>query len=161
MKKATLAQGNQKVIGPKVDQTVFPVKIDYDLSLEEMIEAGKYDWVNSDIIVENFPIKGSGLVELEIELVHFGRYINSEAALKELDQMDLRPATLPELLAFGAAYPEIQREFPIVALGSVWQRPGGGRGVPCLWCDSDGRNLGLRWLDGGWHGRYRFASIRK
>ena len=97
----------------------FKVTVDYSKTLEQMIADGKYDWKNSDIKAKNFPLNGQGTTAVNIELVHFNRNIESDTALAELDKMGLRPATLPELLAFGAKYPDKQREFPIVALGSV------------------------------------------
>jgi len=97
----------------------FKVTVDYDRRLERMIEDGKYDWNNSDINAKNFPIEGKGTAEVDIELVHFNRVMESDDVLKELDKMGFRPATLPELLAFGAKYLDKQREFPIVALGSA------------------------------------------
>jgi hypothetical protein len=81
--------------------------------------------------------------------------------LKEFEARGLRAATLPELLAFGATYPEKQREFPIVALRSVWQNRDGLRCVPCLDRDGSKRMLGLRWLGRRWLDDCRFAAVRK
>ena len=75
--------------------------------------------------------------------------------------MGLRPANLPELLAFGAKYPKKQREFPIVALGSVWRYWCGSRSVACLWSVGSLRFLFLYWLEFGGDAIYRFAAVRK
>jgi len=107
------------------------IVVDYRMSLHEMIEAGGYDYVNDDINAERFPISGTGTMSLDLELVHIGRSISSDAAEKELEKRGLRPATIAELLAFGAAHPEVQRSLPIVALGSVCG-VGGYRSVPYL-----------------------------
>lgn len=79
----------------------------------------------------------------------------------ELDRRGLRPATIEELLAFGAAYPDKQREFSIIALGSVCiGQPIRRNYVPCLWLESAGRCLGLRGAElGGWYANYRFAAV--
>lgn len=138
----------------------FPVVIDYEKSLQAMIRAGRYDWTNSDITEKHFPV-ASGPIEISMELVHFDRAMTSEEVLAELDRKGLRPATLPELLAFGAKYPEKQREFPVVALASVWRNWVAGRRVPYLWSLADGRGLDLDWLDSGWDEHYRFAAVRK
>jgi hypothetical protein len=138
------------------------VTVNYAQTLEEMIAAGKYDWLKSDIKAKNFPVDGKGTSAVNIELVHFNRTMHSDEALAELNKMGLlRPANLPELLAFGATYPDKQREFPIVALGSVWRGHGGGRGVACLDCGGSERRLLLRWGEFGWRARYRFAAVRK
>lgn len=138
----------------------FSVVVDYTQSLAAMIKAGKYDWVNPDITEQHFPVK-PGSKDVSIELVHFDRVMTSDEVLTELDRKGLRPATLPEVLAFGAKYPEKQREFPIVALGSVWRGWNGFRFVPYLWSDAGERGLSLDWLDRRWSGRYRFAAVRK
>jgi len=139
----------------------FKVTVDYDRRLERMIEDGKYDWNNSDINAKNFPIEGKGTAEVDIELVHFNRVMESDDVLKELDKMGFRPATLPELLAFGAKYLDKQREFPIVALGSAWRCLFGYRGVAYLGRGGSGRYLYLRWLEGWWYAYCRFAAVRK
>ncbi len=141
-------------------KTAFPVTVDYRWSLDAMIKAGRYDWVNSDITAKHFPVK-PGPTEVSIELVYFDRAMTSDDVLAELARRGLWPATLPELLAFGAKYPEKQREFSIVALASVWRRWYGHRSAPCLWWDAPERVLDLGWLDGRWGAHYRFAAVRK
>lgn len=142
-------------------QQVYPFIVDYSQSLKEMIAAGKYGYANENITSSNFPFKGKGKIELEAQLVHFGKFMSSEAVLVELDKMGLRPATLPELLAFGATHSEEQRKYPVVALGSVWQSPSGYRGVPALWVDGSGRYLGLSWFEYDWYEYDRFLAVRK
>jgi hypothetical protein len=133
--------------------------INRGLSLREMVEAGHYDWVNDDITAERFPIKGSGSVETSFELVHFNRNIESDEAVKEMAKRGLRPADLAELLAFGAAFPEEQRKYPIVELGSV-ARIGGSRYVACLYRDDSRRSLSLLRWGGSWDADYRFLAVR-
>ena len=140
---------------------VFRVLVDYCRSLEDMIAAGKYDSVNSDINTEHFPIAKHGREDIAIELVHIDRNISSDDALREMDKMGFRPATLPELLAFGEKYPDVQCQFPIVALGSVWRNLHGYRRVPVLWSDSRERFLLLIWFGYDWGAHYRFAAVRK
>lgn len=139
----------------------YPVSINYGLSLEEMIAAGRYDWKSDDIVTKHFPVKGEGVANVEIQLVHFDRVIESEEAIEELDKMGLRPAKIEELLAFGAKYPKVQREFPIVALGSVWRFAHGLRHVPYLGRSGAGRGLSLGWFEGEWVERCRFAAVSK
>lgn len=140
---------------------IYSVSVDYGMSVEELIKLGLYDWANSDITSKHFPTQRTGKQEVVIELIHFNRSIGSEEALRELDKMGYRPAELHELLAFGAKYPNIQREFPVIALGSVWQCPLGRRRVPFLYWGGSGRELRLRWFGDDWHVRCRFAAVRK
>lgn len=139
----------------------FPVTVDYTKSLKDMIAAGKYDLTDEYITAENFPIQGNGVVNLAIVLFHPNRYIKSEDVVKELDQSGLRPATLPELCAYGAKYLETQRKFSIVALGSSWVGPRGGRRVPCLRGHSRRRRLRLPCWGGWWDAGCRFAAVRE
>ena len=145
----------------KLAENCYKVLVDYGQTLQQMIANGKYDYANSDITASNFPTQGSGQQNVVVELVHFGRDMASEAVLKEFEARGLRVATLPELLAFGATYPEKQREFPIVALGSVWQNRIGDRYMPYLGRNGSKRGLYLSWNDVGWDGLCRFAAVRK
>jgi len=140
---------------------IYLVSVDYGRSVEDGVEAGQYDWSNSDITSRNFPTKRKGTAEVAVELVHFNRCISTEGALKNLDSMDMRPAEIHELLAFGEKYPDVQRKFPIVAPGSVWQYRHGDRKVPCLSRDGSGRDLDLRWIGDAWDELCRFAAVRK
>lgn len=137
------------------------VTVHYDQSVRNAIAAGHYDWENDNITGKNFPSKRAGTADKEIILVKFDDAMDSDAVLSELDKQGLRAAELPEILAFGEQYPDVQREFPIVALASVWRRPDGYRCVPCLVRSAGRRDLDLRWFDGRWRSVYRFAAVRK
>jgi len=149
-------------IKPSGLRTAYPIFVNYGRSIEDGIKAGRYDWVDSDITSRNFPTKRKGTAEVAVELVCFNRCVfSTKKVLRELDRMGYRPAELHELLAFGEKYPEVHREFPVVALGSVWRGRLGCRNVPCLDGISSWRGLDLRWFVGGWGGIFRFAAVRK
>jgi len=139
----------------------FPVAVNYDLSVEEAIQAGDYQAVHREITSKNFPSPRKGQAELEIMLVRFDDRMTSEGVLGKLDEEGLRAAELPELLAFGATYPDVQRRFSVVGLGSVWRDRKGYRNVPCLYTASEGRYLDLHWWDDGWYSYSRFAALHK
>src|SRR5258706_720221 len=139
----------------------YPVNVDYSASLEQLVKAGKYDWFNDDITGRNFPSSEKGTAQVLVYLVNFNRDINSEDVVKELDRQGLRPATLKELLALGASYPDLQRKDLIVALGSTWRDSGGRVRVPCLGGGESNRDLRLFWWDGDWSSYWRFAAVRK
>ncbi len=139
----------------------FPLSVNYDLPLAEAIDAGNYQGVHSAITSQNFPSTRHGQAQVEIVLVRYDRRMTSEEVLSELDKEGLRPAELPEFLAFGAEYPEVQRQFSVVGLGSVWRDRKGYHNVPCLYEASDGRYLDLHWWDDGWYSFSRFAVLRK
>lgn len=133
--------------------------LDYGMSLEQMVAAGHYDWTNSDITTKRFPIVGSGVVEFEHKLFHFDRNVSSEEADRLIIVDGWQPAKIEHLLAFGAAKPEEQRKFPVVALGSVAEFDGKRR-VPYLYGVGSGRDIHLRWRGDDWLGCYRFLAVR-
>lgn len=149
--------------------------VDYSLSLEQMIAAGCYRFVRrSDITPKNFPMDGAGVVELKSQIIHFNRPISSKDAVKELEKIGLRPATIEELLAFGAAYSRARKMFTIVALGSSLKifdnrncPPAKYRNVVCLVRDMDAFkntrswDLDLQLWDGDWPKNIRFLAIPK
>ncbi len=139
----------------------FKVLVDYAKTLKEMIEEGKYDRADSYIVHENFPLQGKGRQEVEIQPFHFGCAVKSKEVLEEMEKQGFRPATLPELLALGAADRELQKEFPIVALGSRWRNPNGDLDVPILDWYGLKRALNLNWFGHDWNELCRFAGVRK
>src|SRR5437660_7964105 len=99
----------------------YPVTVNYDLTVEQMVQAGQYDWSCPDINSSNFLTDNQGQVKASIELIKFGLCLKTEEVLARLDASGLRPARVHELLALGANYPELQRECVVAALGSPWQ----------------------------------------
>lgn len=142
----------------------FLVRVDYAQSLDAMIAAGRYDWKNDYITAKRFKLEGDGNVEFESCLFHFDRYIESPDAVKAIEAADKdnpwSPGKIEHVLSFGAFFPEEQRKYPIIALGSV-ATISGRRSVPVLWESGTGRNLDLPWWSSGWHDDYRFLAVRK
>ncbi|WKZ27323.1 MAG: hypothetical protein QY311_01015 [Candidatus Paceibacterota bacterium] len=140
----------------------YRVVVDYGQSLAQMIAVGAYDYAISDINASNFPLTGNGRQEVVVETVYYdGREMTTSEVLADLESKGMRPATLPELLALGTSHPDLQYEFPIVALGSVWQHRDGGRFAPCLDRIGSERGLSLSWYDGRWDDDCRVAAVRK
>ncbi len=85
-------------------------------------------------------------------------YAGTGEVLAEMKNRGLRPATLPELLAFGAQFPDEQRKYPIVALGSAWKYFEGCNFVPALVGQDNERRLSLYFDDcfTKWNSAYRF-----
>jgi len=86
-------------------------------TFERRIAENKFAWVDPRITKENFPISGKGKIKRKFRLLRFGR-TTTDNALAGTSLKKCRPATIAELLAFAAAYPDLQCQFPIVALGS-------------------------------------------
>lgn len=143
---------------------IFQLTVDYSQSLEQMIAAGRYDWKNSDITAKRFPITGKGAMEFEARYFHFNRDISSENAIKEIEAADTAnpwsAAKIEHVLSHGKTFPEEQRKFPIIGLGSVAEVDGRRR-VPYLDGGDSGRGLRLRWFDVVWSPVCRFLAVRK
>ena len=138
--------------------------VDYTKTVEQAIADGNYDWKNSDVTAKNFPISPEMIgkkVDISGRLFHFDRNIGSENAIKKMDSDGCRPATLMELLALGATHPELQKQFPIIALGSVWRTFIGFRQVPYLDVNNDDRELDLSYFGDDWWACCRFLGVRK
>lgn len=157
---------NSNVQSEKVVDTANEIKltIDYTKTVGQVITDGNYDYKNSNITSENFPISPEMVgkkVEVSAKLFHFNRDISSDDAISEMDQAGYRPATLMELLVLGFLFPELQRQFPIIALGSIWLNAHLNRSVPYLDVDGSERKLNLYWFGGVWNARCRFLGVRK
>jgi hypothetical protein len=140
---------------------IFRVVVDYDRSIEDGVKAGDYDWSNSDITSSRFPSTRKGTLEIDIHLIHFNKDMSNDQVLFDLDELNFRPAEPQELLSLGAAYPDLQREFPIPALGSVWRYRLGDCVVPCLVGSDSDRGLDLVFIDDDWSELCHFAAVRK
>lgn len=132
-----------------------------NLSLPDRISRGKYDSVNSDITEEHFPMSIVADYDVEYDLFRFNRDISSEDAIQEMERDGFRPAMLTELLALGEAQPGLQKQFPIIALGSVWRISSNCHHVPALHWDGGRRRLFLSWFESDWFTPYRFLGVRK
>ena len=149
----------------------YDLSVDYSRPLAEVVAAGGYNYVNDNITEENFPtVKGNpidpvvhpgGVVVTQAVLVHLDRVVDSDDVLGELERQGLRPGTMFELAHFGEQHPDIQRQFPVVALGSVWALSNGDRDVGYLGEDGDDRGFGLDWYDLRWSAYCRFLAFRK
>ncbi len=138
--------------GVTIASAAFPVTVDYKKTLGEMIKLGKYDRKHGS--AQAGPGRNRhDVARVDIVLVCFDRQMQSKDALLELDKMGLRPAALPELLAFGAAYPQQQLAFPIIALNDN----------AALFCQagSQKRDLYLNSSVGAYLPNCRFAAVHK
>ncbi len=96
----------------------YSVVVDYDRTMEEALQAGRYAWVNTEITSEHFKGIESGKGELSIVLVELPAHVTIEKVIKMQIDKNPRPGTIRELLAFAEKYPEVQLDYAIFALGS-------------------------------------------
>lgn len=147
---------------------VYPITINYGNPQSDedrvaifvnMVAAGRYDYVNPNITPANFTLSGTGIVEAEICLFHFGRDMPSDPVIAEMPKFWFEPPLIEHCLEFGAQHPEVQRQFPIVFLGSSCL-VSGYRRVPCLGRGNSRRSLHLSCFDGIWRVSCMFAAVR-
>ncbi len=135
--------------------------VDYAKPLSEMIQAGHYGYVNSDITEKHFSVNRRPNAKVEMKVFHFNQAMESDQVISEMAKQGYRPAELPEALAYAKANPDEQRKYLIVILGSVWRHWYGGRSVPYLHEWLGERNLCLGWFAGEWSSDCRFLAVRK
>lgn len=140
----------------------FMVMVDETQTVEEAVKAGKFNWSDDDIVSANFSKPANGQKsEKEIVLFHFDKGMSSEAVIAAMDKAGYRPATILDILGLAVKEPDLQRKFPIVALGSVCGLAGVRRVAGLCGC-ARGSGLSLNYFDDVWHrGNYRFAAVRK
>ena len=143
----------------------FKVFVDYMKSFAEMVQKGRYSTVNKDITEEIFPIGKTGGSVIDIQLLHFNYYVLTETVYDEMRKRNLRPATFPELLAFGSFYSGIQRDYPIVAFHlSAKEYLESQESIVChpvLRGDAKSRSLDLAWDSPTttWDPKFRFLAV--
>lgn len=138
--------------------------VDYTKSVEQAIAEGSYDRRHYGISVESFPISSKVYgkkFEVSARLFHFDRDIMSKEVITEMDKVGFRPGTLMDLLALGTQYSEMQRTFPIAAVGSVWRYGLLIRCVPCLKVEGSSRELSLDYFVNNWDARWHFLGVPK
>ena len=137
------------------------------LNLSEWISAGEYRLADDDINMKRFDIQFSGgPTKVDAAIIHIGKSFNSLAyAENTLKKLYLFPAPLEYLLAIGAKHPEMQKEFPIVAMG--WKEKNKITKTYVTILDyrkgeisgEMGRILGLEWRDQQWEKDIRFLAV--
>ena len=153
---------NLKVVEVSVITTTHHLIVDYTKSFDEMVRAGKYFSMSYAFEKSHFPMTTGDAVEVDVTLIHFNHEIrSSNVAVEELNKIGYRPATIEELLSFGATYPDIQKQFTIVALGSSYRGM-----VPYLSgynseYGSRERSVGMGTREGILNGNFRFLAVRK
>lgn len=129
--------------------------------LEDAIAAGKYYYCGYSEM-KKYPLTDETYGLKQMAIFHFNgmNSCQEEKAKKEMDEAGYRSATLMELLALGEKYPDLQREFPIVAMGSsFWGYK--GLFVPTLGDGPRGRALEHQDISVGLGSKHRFLAVKK
>jgi hypothetical protein len=141
------------------------LSVEHARTLAEMIRAGKYVWINDNITVDHFPVSVEVTREFEAKLFKFDESVSPQTTVGTMTKVGAGDgwelAKIEHLLAFGEKFPDEQRQYPIVGLGSI-SEVFGSRQVPCLDHRNSERILDLAWwVDEGWFAVCRFLAVRK
>jgi hypothetical protein len=105
-----------------VDVIVLPITIDYTKNINDLIDEGRYDWVNenigSDTFTRNQVFITDTVTEKHIMLICFNRSMKQKDVVKYMESCGLRPAMDKELYSLGVLEdPQLSNKH-IIALGS-------------------------------------------
>lgn len=128
---------------------------------EEAVKAGNYDWVNSNVNSQNFPMRLRLAGKKTIEFLEFDHDSTSDEVLAKAERRGLERPVYEDAFDFGEQFPEKQRERSIVFLHEPWQGPLGGLLVIVLHSDSVERLLSLDYFAYRWIRYSLFAFVRK
>ena len=99
-------------------------------STEALVAAGDYGYAHSCVTSDNFPVRRPDTVSMrEVVLLEFAQGVTSEEAVAEATRLGLERPIYEDALAFGAAYPSVQVERPVVFLHDPWFGFFGRRGT--------------------------------
>lgn len=156
-----LTTSDQAIAIPDKTEQFLTVKA--DISFEDRIKCGHYGWRNSNLTEKKFPVTGEQVGDWKWKLFHFhfDRDISSEEAIRLMKEDGYDAGQIGHILAFGEKYPEEQRKFPIIGLGSVAVIDFNRRMPVLWWDDSNGRKLRLRWFGNDWDRNCRFLGVRR
>ena len=136
------------------------IAVDYDMSLQDVISVGNYDHAYPGITQEKFPVEGRGTKKFRTKLFKFGRKISSKNAVARMKAENFTPGGHVHGIAYGATFPEEQREHGISCLGSSAQVRS-NLSVVCLSGDSHWRSVELQGWDDVWDSDWRFLGVQE
>ena len=101
---------------------VYPLEVNHDIPFAERLKATGANFPDPGITAEHFgTAKASGKETMNVVMVPIDSTMSSTKAVRTyMWKHKLRAATAEELLAFTMRYGDFAKEFPLVALGSVW-----------------------------------------
>lgn len=100
-----------------------PLTVDYTRTVEQAVDNGGYELKSGKITDNNFPVPSALLgkrIDVIAKFFYFGKMTKTREVVAKMDKDDYHPAAPMELLTLGLLYPNLQKQFPIIALDSVW-----------------------------------------
>lgn len=142
---------------------VLSVIVDYSLSVEEMVNLGKFDWINTDVDSKHFTITGEGMKYFVVHFMVFRTEVGINLVRSHMKQKRWKPAPLEVGLTFAALYPHVQIERPIALIEAMTRVSGSNTKasprVVCLTSRLNRRDLSLKPADVLWAPDYMFLAV--
>lgn len=136
----------------------YPIEIK-PASYAELVALGKYDEVLIEIEpTAPFP-EASSFGRFNCWLFRYAEAIGTGKLISLMIRQQLIPANFIHLLGFGAQYPNIQRLFPVVALGELYTPMFSREFAHSLSCFGGLRRLEFRYANQKWDDAYRFLAV--
>ena len=142
----------------------FTLNVDYRLTFKQMFDACNFKSSEAILRERNFPfsaVLNPRLETITVKLFYFNRGFHAEDAILVMKKNGYRPATIAELFAFSCAYPDLQRRFPIIALGSVMKDKNGDFCSPFIVGPKCNSQIGVFWNGSGCYRFCRFLAVKQ
>ncbi len=139
--------------------TEVSLEINYDINLEKLVDDGKYDFIHQNV----FALKNNnkkGKKKQEILTVCFNRSTSSRVVVEEFKKMKVLPADLEDLVFYTSHYPEVQINYPVIALGSNFDYKKNRFVSQAGFDESCGRFLSMTWSGHRWNKEKRFLAVK-
>lgn len=147
-------------VAVQVAATKFVIDIPSNLTIVQMVEFGKYNWVNN-LIAKRLQLDQTLVGKWECELLNPTGDSSSEQVSMLCSQDGWQSARIDHTLMFGATYPNEQRKHSVAGLGSCCQDMFDNRVVLVLNSSRRYRDLDLHSWYGEWGSHYRFLRVRR
>ncbi len=142
--------------------SVYMLKVNYDLKIDELIMANKFDWKTDAIHSSVFPCKRGGVRLVKVELYEFDNAVTGKEALEHIGTEGYKVEDVHVLLTFGKHFPIEQLRRPTLALGSLHRDGDKNVEAPGLnGGDFGQRHLSLCNLKYKFYPNWRFLVSRK
>lgn len=104
----------------------YTINVNYDLPLSEATHYLHVDSINCGITGANFVSARTGKASMKAILFKIDSTMETEEIIRKMDEQNLRPADLRELVAFGVKYPglPLQQRIHVIALGASYKPTG-------------------------------------
>ena len=114
----------------------------------ELVILGNYDRIDKKIHRRHFIKPGVPNKKVNLEIMNYNKPTTLKAMQEEredLAEKGFRGANIYEILTFGIQHPEVQREFPILAMKAETNRVMGYKGILALQQKNGERHLSIVW----------------